>query len=86
MNAPNSQADGARALRFGVFEIDLTSGELTKRGAKVRLHDRPFQVLAALVEHPGDLVSHCSLEFFGTNLSLARLFRKTSALPNSSVS
>jgi TolB-like protein/DNA-binding winged helix-turn-helix (wHTH) protein/Flp pilus assembly protein TadD len=44
-------------LRFGVFEIDLRVGKLTKRGARVRLQDQPFQVLAALIEKPGELVT-----------------------------
>jgi TolB-like protein/DNA-binding winged helix-turn-helix (wHTH) protein/tetratricopeptide (TPR) repeat protein len=44
-------------LRFGVFEIDLDSGQLTKRGARVKLHDKPFQVLAALLQRPGEVVT-----------------------------
>jgi TolB-like protein/DNA-binding winged helix-turn-helix (wHTH) protein len=44
-------------LRFGAFEIDLRVGELTKRGARVRLQGQPFQVLAALLEKPGELVT-----------------------------
>jgi TolB-like protein/DNA-binding winged helix-turn-helix (wHTH) protein/Flp pilus assembly protein TadD len=44
-------------LRFGVFEADLRSGELTKRGLRLRLQDQPFQVLAILLEKPGELVT-----------------------------
>ena len=44
-------------LRFSVFEIDLRSGELTKRGARIRLQAQPFQVLAMLLEWPGELVT-----------------------------
>jgi TolB-like protein/DNA-binding winged helix-turn-helix (wHTH) protein/Flp pilus assembly protein TadD len=47
----------ARHLRFGVFEVDLRTGELTKRGLRVRLQDQPFQVLATLLEKPGELVT-----------------------------
>src|SRR6266481_3931903 len=43
--------------RFGGFEVDLRSGELHKQGIKIKLHDQPFQVLAALLEHPGELVT-----------------------------
>ena len=46
-----------RHLRFGVFEVDLRTGELTKRGLRVRLQDQPFQVLATLLEKPGELVT-----------------------------
>ncbi len=44
-------------LRFGIFEADLRSGELRKNGSKIRLQEQPFQVLAMLLEHPGDVVS-----------------------------
>ena len=44
-------------VRFGAFEVDLRSGELHKHGIKIKLHDQPFQVLAMLLEHPGDLVT-----------------------------
>jgi TolB-like protein/DNA-binding winged helix-turn-helix (wHTH) protein/Tfp pilus assembly protein PilF len=44
-------------VRFGVFEVDLPSGELHKQGIKIKLHDQPFQVLAMLLEHPGELVT-----------------------------
>jgi len=46
-----------RHLRFGVFEVDLRTGELTKRGLRVRLQGQPFQVLATLLEKPGELVT-----------------------------
>lgn len=46
-----------RAVRFGVFEIDLRSGELRKHGVHLRLQEQPFKVLAALLEHPGEIVS-----------------------------
>lgn len=35
--------------RFGVFELDLETGELRKGGVKVRIQQQPFQVLKALV-------------------------------------
>jgi DNA-binding winged helix-turn-helix (wHTH) protein len=46
-----------RAWRFGVFEADLHSGELRKRGLKVKLHGQPFQILAMLLERAGEMVS-----------------------------
>jgi len=45
-----------RAVRFGVFEADLRTGELRKNGLRVRLQEQPFQVLAALLERPGEMV------------------------------
>jgi DNA-binding response OmpR family regulator len=40
-------------LRFGVFEADLHTGELTKRGKRLRLQDQPFRLLAVLLENRG---------------------------------
>ena len=51
----------ARRLRFGDFEINLRVGELTKQGARVRLKGQPFQVLAALLERPGELITRKEL-------------------------
>ncbi len=47
----------APLLRFGIFEADLRSGELRKNGSKIRLQEQPFQVLAMLLERPGDVVT-----------------------------
>jgi TolB-like protein/DNA-binding winged helix-turn-helix (wHTH) protein/Flp pilus assembly protein TadD len=44
-------------VRFGVFEADLQAGELRRRGRKLKLQDQPFQVLALLLERPGEVVS-----------------------------
>jgi TolB-like protein/DNA-binding winged helix-turn-helix (wHTH) protein/tetratricopeptide (TPR) repeat protein len=62
LNSRATQAFMAIAIpsgraRFGVFEVDLRSGELHKHGIKIKLHDQPFQVLAMLLEHPGELVT-----------------------------
>ena len=44
-------------VRFGVFEADFRTGELTKRGKRLRLQEQPFQLLAILLERPGELVT-----------------------------
>jgi TolB-like protein/DNA-binding winged helix-turn-helix (wHTH) protein/Flp pilus assembly protein TadD len=46
-----------RRFNFGVFEADLRTGELTKLGKRVRLQEQPFQLLAMLLEKPGELVT-----------------------------
>lgn len=46
-----------RNLRFGPYEADLSTGELRRDGSKVSLQDKPFQILALLVQHPGELVT-----------------------------
>jgi DNA-binding winged helix-turn-helix (wHTH) protein len=47
----------SRLLRFGVFEVDLFAGELRKNGARIRLQEQPFQVLTALLENAGQVVT-----------------------------
>jgi len=51
-----------RRLRFGVFEMDLRTGELRKHGMQVRLQKQPFQVLAMLLEHSGEVVTREELQ------------------------
>jgi eukaryotic-like serine/threonine-protein kinase len=45
------------ATRFGAFDVDLRSRELRKHGIRLKLQDQPFQVLALLLERPGDVVT-----------------------------
>jgi TolB-like protein/DNA-binding winged helix-turn-helix (wHTH) protein/Tfp pilus assembly protein PilF len=44
-------------LRFGTFEADLKSCELRKHGLRLKLPEQPFQVLAILLESPGELIT-----------------------------
>jgi DNA-binding winged helix-turn-helix (wHTH) protein len=44
-------------VRFGVFELDLRTGELRKAGARLRLPNQAFIVLAELLERPNELVT-----------------------------
>ena len=53
----NEAANSRHRVRFGVFEVDLQAGELRKQGMKVRLQEKPFQILALLLEKPGELVT-----------------------------
>ncbi len=46
-------SETTRIVRFGIFELDLQSGELRRNGLKVKLQEQPFQILALLLEHPG---------------------------------
>ena len=48
--------------RFGVFEVDLRAGELRKHGLKIRIQEQPFQVLATLIEHAGEVVTREELQ------------------------
>jgi cholera toxin transcriptional activator len=52
----------SRLARFGVFELDLSAGELRKSGVKLRLQGQPFQVLALLLERAGEVVTREELQ------------------------
>jgi len=58
----SSHSPGPQVVCFGVYEADLRSGELRKSGLRVRLPEQPFQVLAILLEHPGEVVTRESLQ------------------------
>jgi DNA-binding winged helix-turn-helix (wHTH) protein len=57
VNGFTSGNPSSRIVRFSTFEVDLQTGELRQRGQKIRLQEQPFQVLAALLERPGDVVT-----------------------------
>ena len=58
MSSPKSDSSNERRLlRFGVFEVDPGAGELRKNGARIRLQEQPFQVLVALLENSGQVVT-----------------------------
>ena len=44
-------------VQFGVFELDLRTRQLTKKGAKIRLARQPIEVLSLLLERPGEIVT-----------------------------
>jgi eukaryotic-like serine/threonine-protein kinase len=59
----STDRDPARAvLRFGPFELDRRSGELRKRGVKLKLQGKPLHLLEALLERPGEIVSREALQ------------------------
>jgi Tol biopolymer transport system component/DNA-binding winged helix-turn-helix (wHTH) protein len=54
--------NGTRTMQFGVFEVDLRAGELRRNGARIKLQEQPFQVLALLLERPGEVVTREELQ------------------------
>jgi TolB-like protein/DNA-binding winged helix-turn-helix (wHTH) protein/Tfp pilus assembly protein PilF len=52
-----ADAQAAGVLRFGSFEADLGNRQLYKNGASISLRGQPFDILALLLEHPGQLVT-----------------------------
>lgn len=53
---------GSSVIRFGIFEADLQACELRKRGIRIRLQAQPFQLLATLLEQPGQVVTRQELQ------------------------
>ena len=55
--------DGAvNGYRFDRFEVDVRTGELRRDGTRLQLQDKPFQLLIALLERPGQLLTHEELQ------------------------
>jgi len=50
-------AQNSGKVRFGPYEADLFTRELRKNGHRLKLQEQPFQVLAMLIERPGELVT-----------------------------
>ena len=57
-----SVTPGPGRVGFGVFEADLEAGELRKNGARVKLEGQPFQILALLLQRPGQMVTREELQ------------------------
>ena len=53
---PSSTAP-TKIFRFGVFEVDLKANELRKNGLRLKLPEQPFQILAVLLEKPGEIIT-----------------------------
>jgi DNA-binding winged helix-turn-helix (wHTH) protein len=56
-SSASSDPSKGKLLHFGIFEMNLAAGELRKNGARIRLQEQPFQVLAALLENAGEVVT-----------------------------
>src|SRR5260370_34281642 len=51
----------SKITRCGVCEIDLKASELRKHGLRLKLSEQPFQILAILLENPGEIVTRDEL-------------------------
>lgn len=51
-----TESQPPKLVSFGVFELDLVSGDLRKQGRRVRLQEQPFRILKLLVLRPGQLI------------------------------
>jgi Tol biopolymer transport system component/DNA-binding winged helix-turn-helix (wHTH) protein len=55
-------ANGPRRLGFGLFQADLPARQLYRRGVLVHLQDQPFEILAILLQRPGEVVTREELQ------------------------
>jgi TolB-like protein/DNA-binding winged helix-turn-helix (wHTH) protein/Tfp pilus assembly protein PilF len=53
----SESAHAPRVVKFGVFDVDMRAGRLCKAGLRVKLQEQPFQVLAVLLERPGEVIT-----------------------------
>jgi eukaryotic-like serine/threonine-protein kinase len=56
-----SAVEPASTFRFGTFEVDVSAGELRRRGLRIKLQDQPFHLLVLLLQHPGQLITRDEL-------------------------
>ncbi|HEY1525554.1 MAG TPA: tetratricopeptide repeat protein [Candidatus Angelobacter sp.] len=54
-------AEPIRSYEFGVFTAEVTAGELSKNGVRLKVQERPFQLLVCLLERPGEIISRDEL-------------------------
>lgn len=54
---PRAATPARPFYRFGVFELDLNTGELRKQGMRVRIAGQPLQILELLLERRGAIVT-----------------------------
>jgi DNA-binding winged helix-turn-helix (wHTH) protein/Tol biopolymer transport system component len=61
--SPRSQNQLAKGtIQFGVFELNLDTGELRRNGIRVKLQGKAFHILQALLERPGEVVMREELQ------------------------
>jgi TolB-like protein len=53
----NDAQSTAPVVRFGAFEVNLCSRELRKHGMRIRMEEKPFQILEMLLESAGQVVT-----------------------------
>ena len=59
MDAANFSSE---IIRFATYEVHPRAGEIRKAGVKLRLSEQPFQLLLALLERPGEVLTREELQ------------------------
>src|ERR1035438_7185498 len=53
--------DATTIIRFGLFEMDLARGNLTRQGVRLRIQEQPLRILELLLRQNGEIVSRGKL-------------------------
>src|SRR5215472_14537865 len=53
--------NSVQTVHFATFEVDLRAAELRKSGIKIKLQEKPFQILALMLERPGEFITRDEL-------------------------
>jgi len=56
------RVDPKLALRFGLYEVDLLQGVLSRQGVRLKIQEQPFRILALLLQRPGEIVTREELQ------------------------
>jgi Tol biopolymer transport system component/DNA-binding winged helix-turn-helix (wHTH) protein len=59
---PTASLSVVPVIRFATFEVDVRAGELRRNGYRVKLQEQPFQILVALLDRPGEVVTRDELQ------------------------
>lgn len=57
-----AKANELPVIRFGTFEVDPRASELRRNGSRIKLQEQPLQILLALLERPGEVVTREELQ------------------------
>ncbi|HEX4546386.1 MAG TPA: winged helix-turn-helix domain-containing protein [Candidatus Acidoferrum sp.] len=52
-----SGLESRQVLRFGLYQVDLLQGVLSRQGVRVKIQEQPFRILALLLHKPGEIVT-----------------------------
>ena len=56
-----AKVDATTIIRFGLFEVDLARGTLTRQGVRLRIQEQPYRILELLLRQSGEIVTRENL-------------------------
>jgi DNA-binding winged helix-turn-helix (wHTH) protein len=52
-----AKVDSTAIVRFGLFEVDLGRGRLTRQGIRLKIQEQPFRILELLLQQSSEIVT-----------------------------